>query len=316
VFALVPDAWAKQGDKIVEHTNADNGQKTGIPANERRSILDELQAVDPNIFTKVPELREVIRREQQFSERFASVEDAEASALKAQRYDIIETSLLNGDLFSTLQQLNGKNTSESVDRLVEGFLPALLALSKDLYIRATRPAFLNWFETAYRDGEFKGDKGLMAAAEKLAVHLLATEEQRQAEERYRTFNHEVLEEAYSRLQRLVFDGIDDPDRKLTAFTRKAIARDTLAELDRRLEQDLQLASTLQSLWSLAHDGGYRSEHREALLNAHVSRAQQLLPGILGRIVAEALGQQVKPSTERPIDWDLGRDVAFVNARKH
>lgn len=236
---------------------------------------------------------------------------------KAERYDIIEAALLNGDVFGALEVLNGKNTSQSFSRLADNFLPALLTLSKDMYVRATRPAFLTWFEMAYRDGEFMGDEDLMDAARKLAVHMFGTEEQRRAEARYRTFNRGVMDEAHARLESIVFDCLNEADTSLTAFTRKAIATDTLAELDRRLGEDAQLASNLQLLWSLAHDGGLLSEHREAILDAHLSRARQLVPGILKRIVAEALGHQVKRSTDvRPMDLDLLRDVAFVNARKH
>ncbi len=60
-----------------------------------------------------------------------------------------------------------------------------------------------------------------------------------------------------------------------------------------------------------------AEHKQPIFNARFSRARQLVPGILKRIVADALGHQVKPATDvHPIEWDLARDLAFVNARKH
>jgi hypothetical protein len=113
----------------VEHTKAENVQKTEMPVNERRSILEALQAVDPNIFTKVPELREVVRREQQFSERFASVEDAEASALKAERYEkmsrhLFDASTTERQEFDRVRRSARRWLPSSLTRTVEGTVPS------------------------------------------------------------------------------------------------------------------------------------------------------------------------------------------------
>jgi hypothetical protein len=85
--------------------------------------------------------------------------DANDVQRKAQRYDLIEAALLDGDIFSALEQLNGKMSSKSVTRLVDNFLPSLLALSRDLYRRATRPVFGNWLGTVYSEADAMGAKG-------------------------------------------------------------------------------------------------------------------------------------------------------------
>jgi len=94
------------------------------------------------------------------------------------------------------------------------------------------------------------------------------------------------------LERIADRGIADPDGKLNGFSRKAIVKESLAELDERLGEDQQLNQTLRQLWRRATVGGFTKEHKEAILNAHLSRAKQLLPGIRNRMVAEALGQKV------------------------
>ena len=243
--------------------------------------------------------------------------DAEDVQTKAQRYDLIETALLDGDVFSALEQLNGKHTSKSVTRLVDTFLPSLMAASKDLYSRATRPVVGDWLATVYRKAEATGDKRLMDAAYALATHVFETDEQRQAAENYRRFNREVMEHVYSRLETVVVESIEDPDGRLTPFTRRAIVHVTLSELDRRLEEDPQLVTTLEMLWERAREAGFMLEHREAIVGAHVTRARQLVPRILDRVVAEALGHRVAPASGvRATDWSLGRDAAFLNATKH
>jgi hypothetical protein len=243
--------------------------------------------------------------------------DANDVQRKAQRYDLIEAALLDGDIFSALEQLNGKMSSKSVTRLVDNFLPSLLALSRDLYRRATRPVFGNWLGTVYSEADAMGDKGLMDAASSLATHVFQSDEQRQAAERYRIFDREVMEYAYKGLETIVFDGIEDPGRQLTPFTRRAIAYVALAELDRRLEEDPELTGALEALWERAREGGFMIEHREALVRAHLSRARDLVPGILRCVVAEALGHQDRPATaSQPATWNLRRDADFLNATKH
>ena len=243
--------------------------------------------------------------------------DAENMQAKAQRYDLIETALLDGDLFSALEQLNGKHTSRSVTRLVDSFLPSLLAASRDLYSRATRPVFGNWLAAVYRDAEATGDQPLMDAAYRLATHVFETHEQRLAAEKDRLFNGELTEHLYARLKTVVFDSIEDPDGRLPPLTRRAIAHVTLCELDGRLEEDPQLATTLEGLWERAREAGFMVEHREAIIDAHVSRARQIVAGILNRVVAEALAPRGTPTPGvRATHRSLGHDAAFLNPTKH
>ena len=106
-------------------------------------------------------------------------EDAEALATKAERYDAIETALLKGDIFSALQQLNGKHSPESFGLLVDNFLPTLRALSFEMYCRAIRPVLEDVLLTTHDYARREGDQNLEQAASCLHRHLLATEEDRQ-----------------------------------------------------------------------------------------------------------------------------------------
>ena len=116
---------------------------------------------------------------QEFSERIVAIEDIEALATKAARYDAMETALLNGDLFSALQQLNGKHSSESVGVLVDNFLPTLRVLSFEMYCRAIRPVLEDVLLTTHDYARRAGDQNLEQAAHCLHRHLLATEKDRQ-----------------------------------------------------------------------------------------------------------------------------------------
>ena len=133
VLALVPDAWGEcRGGKTVAHTGAMKARRAERPVIERRSI--------------------------------AAIEDIEALATKAARYDAIETALLNGKLFSALQQLNGKHSSESVGVLVDNFLPTLRELSFEMYCRAIRPVLEDLLRTTHDYARRAGDQHLEPAA--------------------------------------------------------------------------------------------------------------------------------------------------------
>lgn len=303
-----------EGDKDEDKEDeGDKDEKKGKILVEGRPTYQELKKADPDIFKKVPGLKDIFFREQKFSETFASVEEAQAAAVKAENYDIVEATLVNGDPSLILAEI-GKNSPESLPVLVDNFLPTLQKLSKDLYVRATMPVLEDLIRLAYNDGKRTNNKNLMHAAGHLAMHVfgepripeprntrtephpaevqLRTERERHFNERYSSFNTEVTTEAYTRMERFAEKGINDPEGKLSGFTKKAIVKEALAELDRRLGEDQQLSQTLRQLWKRATVGGFTKEHKEAILNAHLSRAKQLLPGIRNRMVAEALGEKV------------------------
>ena len=313
------DEGEDESDEEEEEAPAGEGDEKvrKDPVVEGRPTYQELKKADPDIFKKVPGLKDIFFREQKFSETFASVEEAQQAASKAESFDIIEATLVNGDPGLMLAELS-RNSPGSLPTLVDNFLPTLQKLSKDLYVRATMPVLEDLIRFAYQDGRRSGDKNLMYAAGHLAKHVfgepripeprntntgphpaevqLREERDRHFSERYSVFNSEVTETAYTRLEKLADRGINDPEKKLTSFTKKSIIKETLTELDRRLSEDQQLAGTLRQLWRRATVGGFTQGHKEAILNAHLSRAKQLLPGIRNRMVAEALGQKTPGKT--------------------
>jgi len=309
------DEEGDEGDDEPEQDAAgdDKGKEKVEPAVEGRPTYQELKKADPEIFKKVPGLKDIFFREQKFSETFSSVEEAQIAAKKSDDFDVIEASLVQGDPSLVLREL-AANSPQSVPLLVDNFLPTLQRMSKDLYVRATMPVLEDLIRLTYNDGKRLNDKNLMYAAGHIAKHVfgearipeprtqstgphpaevqLREERSRHFNERYGSFNQELATESYTRLERIADRGITDPEGKLNGFTRKAIVKEALAELDERLGEDQQLANTLRQLWRRATVGGFTKEHKEGILNAHLSRAKQLLPGIRNRMVAEALGQKV------------------------
>lgn len=320
------DDEGEEEDEAPEVEGKAEGDKPKLePAVEGRPTYQELKKADPEIFKKVPGLKDIFFREQKFSETFASVEEAQHAAKKADDFDIIEASLVQGDPSLVFREL-AANSPESVPKLVDNFLPTLQRMSKELYVRATMPVLEDLIRLAYNDGKRLNDKNLMYAAGHIAKHVfgepripepriqptgphpaevqLREERSRHFNERYGSFNTELSVESYTRLERIADRGIVDPESKLNGFTRKAIVKEALAELDQRLGEDQQLNQTLRQLWRRATVGGFTKEHKEAILNAHLSRGKQLLPGIRNRMVAEALGQKVAKGTNNRQKRDI------------
>jgi hypothetical protein len=349
-----PPAAKKAGEEKAEGEEEEEVEDNPLPG---RPAYKELKAAYPDLFKKFPGLRDAIFREQKFAEHFPTVEDAATAATKADNYDVLEASVVNGDPSLIYTELS-RNNPEAFGKLVENLLPSLMELDRKAYVRATFPVLEDLIRSAYEDGKRSNDKNLMYAAGHLAKHVfgkpdipehrvktgphpaevqLREERERHQQERSQAFSQELSSAAYTELSKLASQGIGDPEKKLTDFVRKAIIRDSLAELDEQLTKDPALGRTLKQLWKRASQGGFTREHQASILSAHLARAKQLLPVIRNRKVTEALGvpsttdnkdkqkrtvsdgrsaRAAGPSTPRPqeIDWGKTSDEDILSDR--
>jgi hypothetical protein len=273
-----------------------------------RPSYRELKTEFPTIFRKFPGLRDAIFREQRYAETFPTVEEAQSAATKAENFDLLAAGLTQGDPELLLKELNTGDKDAFV-KVAQNFLPELQKLDRDAYVKATFPVLEDLIRAAYNDGKATNDKNLMYAAGHLAKFVFGEakipepraktgphpaevqlQEERNAhfQQRYQAFSREVNTEDQAELEKMASTGIPDPEKKLSAYVRKAIVRDSITELDEALLKDERLKNTLKTLWKSAANGGFTREHKASILNAHLARARQLLPGIRNKLVVEAL----------------------------
>jgi hypothetical protein len=282
---------------------------------ERGPTLDALKAADPNIFMKVPELEDIVIRERQFSETFATVADARHAAAQAADLETLRAGLAKGDPSVVLDAL-ATQSPEALSLFVENFLPAVDRVSSDLFARGVLPLLDFLLQVARNEGALTGDETLTRAADRLARHFCRPEEQLEADEAFNDFTRDVKVELYARLEGMITDGVDDRSGSLNGFTRRAIVKEAIEELSQRFVGDGQLASLTSSLRDLARAGGLNTMYKEALIEAHLSCARPLVPGILDRLVAEAAGEMTRPRANPGSTGDRATAVVVSNRRVH
>jgi len=282
---------------------------------ERGPTLAALKAADPDIFMKVPELEDIIIREQQFSETFVTVADARHAAAQAADLETLRAGLAKGDPSVVLDAL-ATQSPEAFSLFVENFLPAVDRVSSDLFARGVLPLLDFLLQVARSEGALTGDETLTRAADRLARHFCRPEEELEADEAFNNFTRDVKVELYARLEGLITDGVDGRSGSLNGFTRRAIVKEAIEELSQRFAGDGQLATLTSSLRDLARGGGLNRPYKEALIEAHLSCARSLVPRILDRLVAEAAGEMMRSEADPSSTEDRATGVVIPNRRIH
>lgn len=296
---------------------------------EGRPTLTDIKTKYPKIFKEFPDLREVLFREQKFSEAFGSVEEAQTAAAKVQNFDTIEAALLGGDSSPIIDQLQA-NAPEALVQVVDNFLPKLLEKSQDLYLRASVPVIEQFIHSAYEHGKRVGDANLMKSAQHAANFIFGKpeipdpsrrgkpsgphpaeqklEEERKswAQTRFRESSHEISGQVDRVLEREIENGLD-PDKKLSDRQRTRLIQDIKDEIDAQLSKDEGFKRQMRGMWQRASTSNYSREQRASIQSAFLARAKPLVPAIRSRLKAEWFGKSsTKPSSGQPSDNTGGR----------
>ena len=297
---------------------------------EGRPTLTDIKTKYPKIFKEFPELREVLFREQKFSENFGSVEEAQEAAVKAQSFNTIEAALLAGDVNPIIQQL-GANAPNSLAQVVDNFLPTVMKASQDLYLRATIPVIEQFLFTAYEHGKSTNDANLMRSAQHAANFIFGKpeipdpsrrtgnkgphpaeqklEEERRtwAETRFREASSEVSAEIDTELESEILKGLD-PGKKLSERQRSRLIQDIKDEIDKNLGKDEAFKRQMKGLWTKAGAANYPKDQRASIKSAFLARAKALVPSVRTRLRAEWFGEKLPNSGEKNPDKNKGQQL--------
>jgi hypothetical protein len=281
---------------------------------EGRPTLTDIKTKYPKIFKEFPELREVLFREQELSKSFGSIEEAQESAAKSQNFDVIEAALLTGDSRPIIDQL-ATNAPESLERVVENFLPSILQKSQDLYIKATTPIIEQFIHAAYEHGKRLGDANLMKSMQHASLFIfgdpgirdpttrrasgphpaeaqLQEERRTWSQQRFSEASQEVSTEIDRELQRDIENGLD-PDKKLSERQRSRLIADIKDEIDAQLQRDEAFKRQMGTLWKRAGGANYPKDQRASIKSAFLARAKPLVPSVRSKLKAEWFGVRSK-----------------------
>ena len=309
-----PEIFEEEGEEKEKEEEKEEEEKEGKEEEEEfqgRPTLTDIKKVYPDIFKKFPDLRDVLFSEQKFREFFGTVDEAEEAAAKVGNFDLIESALLAGDSGPILEQLSN-NAPESLELVIDNFLPSVMKQSQDLYLRATIPVIEQFLYTAYQHGKRTQDTNLMRSAQHAANFIfgkpeipdpsrrgtgqphpaeaqLQKERQEWARTRFSEASQEVSGEIDVELETEIMKGLD-PDKKLSKRQRASLINDIKNEIDQTLSKDEAFGRQMRSLWQKAQTAGYPREQRASIKTAFLARAKALVPSVRTRLRAEWFGQ--------------------------
>jgi len=277
-----------------------------------------IKKVAPDLFKKVPGLREALERDKEFGEVFSTVEEAKTAVRNTNLLSAMYADLASGDVSKTGNFLKAiKNTDESAfEDFSHTVLESIGKINPQLYGEVMLKPMKKALMSMYNDALKTGNKNLAA----VAIHAhnywfetqdinapleerkktTKTKEQEEWEREKQEFEVSRLDEFRTSITEVVnhsmklaitkeLDGI-----KLDDYQKRNVIRDVFLGVDQILGQDKRYIGGINSLFEQAKSSKFSSDWKSRIIKAYLQRAKQALPSIRNKVLREA-GIKVKDS---------------------
>jgi hypothetical protein len=304
----------EEGETETEEEPEEEEQRIG------RTSIGDVKKEFPGIFKKFPELKASFFRDAEFSKILGSPEEAQIASQKAENYDLLESSLVQGNPQLLMKELSQNNPRAFKD-VITNWLPQLQAIDNKLYIQATEPVIEELIYLAFKHAEKVGDKNLAMSARHLANFVFANggdipdltakhrkepnpaEEELQnerrawAETRYKEADGEVFNRVIRSLDQTIRQGLD-PSGTMTERMKASIVKDVINEINQLLVKDPVHGRRMSGLWKRASTDSYSRQSKESIVSTYLSGARPLVRELRNRIRAEYLSSPSKKRGEK------------------
>jgi hypothetical protein len=273
----------------------------------------DLKEKYPDIFKKVPELKAVIYREQQYSQLFADPREAQEAATLAETFREIEGDVTAGNiepLFTAVKKTNGVD----FDKFAANVLPSLRKIDEQAFMKIIAVPFKQMLRTAYRAGRSKGNANLTNAAQHIhdfifdnidldektdyehpeaqvnPDELKYKQKLQELDSRdHRNFKVSVDQEWIDGIVKDFSEGLD-PKGEMTKWVKDKMIEDALKEVNKQLTIDGRHQKSMEVLWRQAKASGYSAEAKARIVSAALARAKQLIPNVRMKLRREAFAR--------------------------
>jgi len=301
---------------------------------EELALSDLSKAVKkaaPDLFKKVPGLREALEEHKQFGAVFANPEEAKVAARNSGFLAAMYNDISSGDVERTgnfLKALENTN-KESFEDFSHTILDSIGKLNPQLYGEVMLKPMKKALMSMYHDALRTGNKNLAAVA--IHAHnywfdtqdikapleerkkVSKTKEQEDWEKEKEEFETNKSYEFKGAITEVVnhsmklsitkeLDGL-----KLDDYQKRNIIRDIFTGVDEILGSDKRYLGGIQSLFDQARGSKYSPDWKSRIVKAYLQRARQALPGVRNKVLREA-GIKVKdqkPESRRMVPAGLG-----------
>jgi hypothetical protein len=291
-----------------------------------RPTIKAIKSKYPDIFKTFPELKRSYFVLPRYEQIFADPDQAQEAAEKAREFDELEGSLVGKADPSSLIQILAENNPRALKKIISNFSDAVRGNFEEGYIELARPILEELVYTAFQHGTKIGDKNLILSARHMANFVwsnggeipdiskrtktepseaerqLEVERNRNAQTHFINAARDIMPKAEEALTGFIMQNL----KGLTRFERQAIIKETMQQVNKKLEQDKSLQTSLGHLWTRAKAEDYSDASKERVKNAWLSRAKAVAIPIRNKLREEALGARSDKSSKLSDDRKEGK----------
>jgi len=289
----------------------------------------------PDLFKKFPQLKTAFFREQEFTKRFGSIEDADEAVESVEAFRAIESTVKAGNAGEFLDQVSNLS-DKAVDRFANNFLPALFEKNQKAYFRVTAPLIRTVLAEVLETGEENGNRNMVNAAK--VVHqaifrddrygkvpmmqrpqVPQDEELSQERNEFYAGKHnnlmlDVTKDIRSRLESEISKSVD-PTKSMRPGVKKLIIEKIVSGIDKEVSSDPQHMNRIMSLWRRERQSKYSGRYKDSIITAYLSRARTSMPGVRKAVRSEILGQQKDEDDNRSSKLNRNTNVPSGSASR-
>lgn len=278
---------------------------------DSKALVDKLRTIDPQVFKKIPYLRNIIYTQKEYSKLFADPNEARQVYEDHQAFSELSSDILNGKATSLLNAVGERNGA--LDRFAKNFLPALHAKNPDIFMKVGIPLVNGFLRGSLKEAERTGNKNLALAVKFLSRELngntevpeekvtadpekeeLKTKLAQKEQADNITYQSEVGHKCQYELNELIERSIR-PDIK--GMQREAIVERVTRATHQLLEQDENHIRIMNSLWKRARISGRDPQFKGRLFQTYINKAKEIVPTISTKVLAEFFPKNIKSKTK-------------------
>lgn len=305
------------GEELEEETETPDEEPEEDSTEEevgRVSFKTLKEKLGKDVFTKVPELRHIIGREQEYTNLYPTIEDAKIAKESVGALQYFEEIVGNGVIAPILEGLQKTKGPEAYKGFVNNFLPTLKKTDRDTYLETTEPVIVEALGAALQSMEATGNQiGAKSVRNVLQIifgkpelpktrlpeaklDLEAPDEkvtQREQElltQRYMDFRDDATEAATNRLRALIRREVD-PENKLQGTYREFLTDRMMSEINTVLSKDPQYQVRFKKILKAVQSGDMSYTRKKEIVESFVRRAKEVFGPIKRKVLSQSQGQK-------------------------
>jgi hypothetical protein len=326
------EADEEDEDEDEEGSSDEESDGSGDADLDASDLAKNVKKLAPDLFKKIPGLREALERDKAFGEVFSTVEEAQDASKNSGFLSAMYNDIASGDVKRTGNFLKAvQNTSkEAFEDFSHTVLDSIGELSPQLYGEVMLKPMKRALMAMYSDALKSGNRNLAAVAIHAHNYWFETqdikaplEERKKATKTKEQEAWEKEKEQYEGTKAQEFRGgiteVVNHSMKLSItkeldgikmddYQKRNIIRDIFAGVDEVLGSDKRYLGGIQSLFDQAKSSKYSPDWKSRIVKAYLQRARQALPAIRNKVLREAgikVNPQSKSESRRLVPAGLG-----------